>query len=526
MNQLSLELVSAVYDCARIASIKVHHLDDEKFHNFSLALRGFESFLGESVKDDFWRKFLRPLKRYRFDLSSTPLPFYYQSRECPSMAERLRGQLVNCDLSYPMFADYARDLVDRVQVLCGHHPNPIQSACAKIIGQGGPDVAILIKEPRLIPAVESSLSDDPMIGEVEVIGPRQLTGHTCYSRLIVVGPARWYGDYVFQSPRARDIHVLRYRWINDISPSNSVFVGSPQNSGVEWTRGSEITGIGTNEDSALLGSSLTPEDLLPSIDWDDISRTVSGRSKGDCDNEEEDEEYVFAQLFELEGGLVVPLDAAESARSTVLVLDDEETDPIRSMRVANIQPGMFLLVRTGGGGDYIVDVANRLLGASAIRVREDQRVWKDHLRRKVRQDGIHDVILDLKSYGSTRANHVNVRNWMSNRSIKTEDPRDFQAVMRLIGLADRFDNYWKNMTIIRSAHSSAGHQIRKQLMTEVRNTDLRDLEKLGRMDFELVGAEGARLSVVRIQSIHPQSVEIHASRLGNQFEMDRNTWLG
>ena len=526
MNQLSLESVSTVYDCARSAIVKVHHVDDKKFHNFCLLLREFERSLGEYAGHDFWRKFLRPLKRYRFDLSAAPLAFNYQSDDNPGISEGLLNQIANCDLIYPMFADHAHDLVDRVQDLWGYCSNPIQSACDKLMGKDGSDMAILIKEPRLIPAVERALKDDPAIGEVEVIGPRQLTGHTCYSRLIVVGPSRWYGDYVFQSPRAREIHVIRYRWISDSSPSDRVFLGSSQNSLVKWARGSEIAGIGTHEDSVLPRNSLNPEDLLPPINWDDVSRTVVAHSKGDCENEEEDEEYVSAQLFELEGGTIVPLDAAESAKSTVLVLDDEETDPIRSIRVANIQSGMFLLVRTGGGGDYIVDVANRILGANAAKVREAQRIWKDRLRRMVRQDGINEVILNLKSYGSTRANHANVRNWMSFRSIKTEDLKDFHAIMRLIGLADKSDDYWNQMTIIRSTHNRAGHLIRRQLMAEVRNTDLRNLEKLGRMDFELTEAEGARLTAVRVHSIHPQIVEISAARLGNQFEMDENTWLG
>ena len=227
---------------------------------------------------------------------------------------------------------------------------------------------------------------------------------------------------------------------------------------------------------------------------------------GDSDNAEEDEEYVSARLFELEGRIVVPLDAAESAKATVLILDDEEADPIRRIPVTNIEPGMFLLVRTGGGGDYIVVVANRLLGERSVKVREAQRDWKDHLRKKVRQDGIYQVVHDLKSYGSRRANHVNVHNWMSYRSIKTEDPKDFLAVMRLIGLAGRFNDYWKTLTLIDRAHRKAGQLIRKQLLEEVRNADLRGLEKLGRMDFELPGAEGGSLTAVRVQGKHPETV--------------------
>ena len=267
MNHVSLELVNAVYDCARLAKIKVHCVDNAEFHRFCLSLREFEKSLGEFASDDYWRGFLRALRRYRFDSSSAPLPFNNQSDQSTGLVGRLRGMLVGCDLIYPMFADPAGELVERVRALCDSHANPIQSVCADIICRGGPDVAMLIKETRLIPGVERLLSDEPMTGAVEVIGPRQLTGHLCYSRLIVVGPARWYGDYVFQSPRARQIHIVKYRWINDSNPSNGVFTGSPKNSGVVWTVDNKVVGADTEEGPILLSNSLDPEDFLPSVDW-------------------------------------------------------------------------------------------------------------------------------------------------------------------------------------------------------------------------------------------------------------------
>ena len=98
--------------------------------------------------------------------------------------------------------------------------------------------------------------------------------------------------------------------------------------------------------------------------------------------------------------------------------------------------------------------------------------------------------------------------------------------MKLIGLADKFDGYWKTMALIDRAHKKAGQFIRKQLLAEVRNADLRDLEKLGRMNFELPGVEGGNLTTIRIQSVHPQTIEIEVARLGHPFEMDGNPWLG
>ena len=243
-------------------------------------------------------------------------------------------------------------------------------------------------------------------------------------------------------------------------------------------------------------------------------------------NDASEEEYVSARLFQLEGEIVVPLDAAESARATVLMLNHEEDDPVQRVPVSSIEAGMFLLVRTGGRGEYIVSVADRVLGAHAVRARKVQRDWKDRLRRKVRQNGLHQVVQQLKDLGSKRANDVNVRNWMSYRSIKTQDPEDFRAIMRLTGLAAKSDDFWNTMELIDGAHRSAGHLIRRQLLEEVRKTNLQDLEKLGEMDFELPRAEGVHLTAIRIQGAHSQTVDVDVAKLGHPVEMDGNQWLG
>ena len=526
MMNVSLDSVNAVYDCARLAKFDVHHVDDANFQEFCLLLREFERSLGESARDDYWRPFLRLLKRYRFDVSSTPLRFDYTVDRSPSLVEHLKRKLLHCDLIYPQFTDAARKLVGVFLTLIDSHSNPIVTVCANIAGSADGDLAMLIKEPRLIPAVESRLSEEPEFGAVEVVSPAQLRGHYCYSTLIVIGPARWYDEYVLQSPRARHIHIVKYRWMNDSKPSTEVFAGSPTNSGGVWMGGSAFASQGTKESSNPPRNLLDPEDFLPSLDWDDILRLMSPREVGNFAREDEDEEYVTARLFQLEGEQVVPLDSSDGARATVLLFDQESEDPVHRISVADIEAGMFLLVRTEGGGEYIPLVADRILRWSSKKAREIQRDWKDRLRRKVRQNGYDQVVVDLKSFGSKRANYVNLRNWMSYRTIKTDDQRDFRAIMRLIGLADNFKDYWKMMTLILSAHRRAGQLIRKQLLAQVRNADLRDLEKLGRMDFELPGVEGGNLTVVRIQGIYPQTHEIEIAKLGRPIDVDGNIWLG
>ena len=297
MKHVSLDEISTVYDCARLAEFEVHHVDNVEFHRFCLLLNGFERSLGESSKDNFWRPFLRALKRYRFDISSTPLPFDFPTAHSPSLVERLRAELEHSDLIYPQFATPARELVNRVQALHDYHSNPILAACAGIGESDAANVAVLIKETRHISAVEKVLNDEIGIGAVEVISPSQLKGHRCFSELMVFGAVRWYGDYVFQSPRANRIHIVKYRWVNDSFTASQVFIGSKGNSCVDWIGGRKTPSVGSKQSDILPDNSFDAEDLLPSIDWDDVLRMVSARTTDDSDHEEEDEEYVSARLF-------------------------------------------------------------------------------------------------------------------------------------------------------------------------------------------------------------------------------------
>ena len=503
MKQVTIDSVSNIYDCARLVEFEMHLVDDEKFQAFCLSLRKFERSLGELASDDYWRS---------LDHS-------------PDLVNRLKGKLANCGLIYPQFSESAHEMVNIFLTLVDSRSNPIMEACANIPHSGNADIAMLIKEPRLIPAVERRLSTVPELGAVEVISPAQLKGHYCYSNLMVIGPVRWYEEYVFQSPRARHVHIVKYRWMNDIKPTPEVFTSSLGNSGAVWVADNASTRTDPQESLNSPGNTFQPEDFLPSLDWDDVLRRISPRTARDSEREDEGEEYVTARIFQLEGGQVIALDASESSRATILLLSEEE-DPVQRIPIVNIEPGMFLLVRTGGGGEYIPHVADQILREHSSRVREIQKDWKDRLRRRVRIDGYANVVNRLRIYGSKRANDVNLRNWMSYRTIRTNDPSDFRAIMRFIGLRNEFTNYWKAMHQIDSAHRKAGQLIRRQLLAQVRNADLRDLEKLGTTDFEIPGVEGGNLTAIRIQSMHSQTFEIEVAKIGHPIEMDGDSWLG
>ena len=97
---------------------------------------------------------------------------------------------------------------------------------------------------------------------------------------------------MFQSPRARNIHIVKYKWMNDRKLSSEVFAGSAKYSDVGWTDRSFTESATTQNVTPSPENSLDAEDFLPSIDWGTVLQMVSARKVGDSDDVGEEEEYV------------------------------------------------------------------------------------------------------------------------------------------------------------------------------------------------------------------------------------------
>jgi hypothetical protein len=187
--------------------------------------------------------------------------------------------------------------------------------------------------------------------------------------------------------------------------------------------------------------------------------------------------------------------------------------------VTDIEPGMFVLLRTSGGGDYILNLADRILGAEAQHLRALQNEWKSLLRQRGNSSSLHNVSKCLSQLGSLRANEVNVRNWMSDRLIRPVADKDFEAILRFVGLESRLDEFSEAANLINRAHKKAGHEIRTLLLEKVDQSNLHALKQLGKMTFELDEADGGSMTAFRVVEIDPKNRMIPASRIAEPFEI-------
>ena len=144
---------------------------------------------------------------------------------------------------------------------------------------------------------------------------------------------------------------------------------------------------------------IEPEDEQTFVHWASVSRELTRPSDGDLS------EPVLARPAILAGNYAVLL--PEDEDRLVWLLDPHAPSEHRVARVdvADLEPGHVIVLRTAGGGDLIVPIADDILGREAHRLREMQRKWKLQLRSWVRQHRtIRRAATELRRLGCGRAN--------------------------------------------------------------------------------------------------------------------------
>lgn len=233
----------------------------------------------------------------------------------------------------------------------------------------------------------------------------------------------------------------------------------------------------------------------------------------------DEEEYVEARLFLLEGETAVFLDA--NFQQHIIDLQEHGEDQVKKIPVANVEPGMFIILRTSGGGDYIIPLANLFLGEKAQHFRELQDLWKIRLKHKVRMNGLDDVSWKLRNFGSKLATKKqNIRNWMSYRSIRPEDDKDFDAILKFLGLADRLTEFHEAARSIENAHIKAGHHLRKLLLEEVHKSNFKQLQQQGKINFQLSSAASGSMTAFRVVDINTETTRVPYSKIAHLFQVN------
>jgi hypothetical protein len=487
------------------------------FRKYCLALKRFVSLLGDTTQDEFWKPFLFFFKTYRFEMCAAPLPFNHPLNQTEKeLYEALKAKLAMCKEIYPEHEERTNTLLEWYLELKKTDENPLLDNTVKLCNTDKHchnNTGLLIKEPYLVPEVEEVVGQNPLLRDIEIVVPELLKGSKSYRMLIIFGPPRWFPEFIFTSPRARDIHIFNYNWIMGDWKIQPPFIESE---GIKPVASELLAKNQSEERIERLEEFINAEELMP-LNIEDIIKRITQKPTTEREVEEVD-----ARLYEIEGGFVF-LEATPDAKSLVINLEDysedegKESSCIERIPTSDIEPGMFVLLRTRGGGDYIQPIADRIIGEKATSYRDAQRRWKNRLRDATRK-GLFETCIELLDFGSIIANEANVRRWMSERSIKPQTYKDFNAIMQLIGMSNEATEFWKIAHVIDRAHRKAGFHIRKLLLKQVMKSDLKLLEKMGKLDFELPEDDGGSLSVFRVKRVVQETYKIKESQLGHLFK--------
>lgn len=521
---LSIGSATGVYDVASRCEITRHFVDHPKLADVSLLLRSLIQALADEAEDEFWQGVLGQVRRLAFALCSTPLPFSHTAAALRIDWGKLHRQAHFCQQLYPDSHAALSNAIEKLECLSAEADAPF-AAPLEALHRERNGFSVIIRNPRMHRAVEEYFAGMPTLRKAKVVSARQLRGRALCDVLVAIGPCGWFPEYVFSAPRASAIHVMSFRWIRDPWKPGPVFLNGTSKAD-DQSRKHRLGAMprvgGESSGTDQPPSDLSALDLLPPLSaFARAGFLVAGSQSAS-------EETVPARLCHLSGGRAVFIAADEGASS--LIIDPSETGVaiVRRVPADELEPELYLLLRTSGGGDFIAPVAERILGASAADRRAQQAAWKNCLVSKARErfgalsrrELSSRISDDLRSKGLSQARSANVHYWMSSKCIRPRKQEDFAAVLAFAGLGNKAQDTWAAMGDIDRAHRRAGHLIRRMLLQTIAESSLEALERDGEMDFDLGEHDGGTLSAFQIVGVSEEEFDITADRIGVLLDLE------
>ena len=546
-----LKDINSIYKYCTTYSIKVHEVYDQQTYLFSTALKKFQAMLYASDQIEIWKNFTGRLKRYRYLISVSPLPPNSAVFDTSLIHKYLSGflklQQSGSDGSSQIIVA-ANNLLSLFQNVSSERINKLDDRFRLLIRDRNLSygMAIALLEHNLVKPVKIYFNEVLPHNSFEVISIHELKKITAFKKIILFGAPAWLENkgysFLFSSPRSSTLDFISYSWVKNTVNRESAFdcakfdskILNAEKSKIEFERDKHADKQDIEDADTYLP--------VPDISYLKSRLTQSTSAEGSDDIEE----AVNARIIILTGNKAVFIEAEKDSKSFVLNLneeghndnepdqniEDEEDDDVNESsdmlgRYFNddLQEGMFLLLRTGGGGDFIVPVADKILGDMKIKCRGMQKQWKDLLKSKIKEHGIEKVRKMIISAGGTNVHVATIRNWANERNIRPGTPQNFKALLHMLGIEHEFDKYDENAEIILAAHRKAGMHIRRLLIQQIKKSDMKSLLEEGIMRFNLTDIDTcASMTAYRIERILDEIHEVPYYKLGHPVDIGVESW--
>lgn len=526
MIPLSIRNATEVYSDASQCEIVRHWVDHARLAELSRSIRTLVQSLGDEGADEFWRRTLGPIRRTAFALCSTPLPFAHLASTAGMDWDQIHRQVRHSQQLYPDSYETLRSVVVELEHLLLEASTPLMDPLETLCQQHGA-LSVVLRNPRMNRLVADFFAGSRSLRKAKVVSASQLRGPHHGSVLVAIGPCGWFPEYVFSAPRAPAIHVVSYRWIRDGWKPGPLFLHR-SDAANDRSRSHRI-GAMPRISTETTGNGSVPEDLHPPELLPPLPVFGRNGSPYGTSHPDDADDVVPARLCHLSGSRAVFVAADDGSTSLIIDASEMGHAAVRRVPVNELQPGLYLLLRTAGGGDFIAPLADRILGASAGTRRSEQAEWKDRLTRSAverfgsvsRRDLASLVCFELQSQGLSQARPANIHYWMSSKCIRPRKSEDFAAILKFAGLEERTEQLWSAMGEIDRAHRKAGHLIRRMLLQKIAEASLEPLERDGEMEFDLGDQDGGSLSAYQITDVLTQEFEVPADRIGVLLDMEQ-----
>ena len=505
-----IESAERLYDCATLeAPVVTLQASSSVLAQFHWSLREFERSLGDDAEAPDCALVKMLARRLRFEVMGAPVSPGFVVKLNAEGVQRLKDAANRLKHGYPRLGDRAARIVENLDELAADWTNPIlESLEAANMLPLGQQSAMVLAAARLVDRYRGDPAVRRLLGGASVLSPRQLRGQQAYERMLFIGSPRWFSAAAFAAPRAPQLLVASYDVASFHFPNLPRFGElMPTNDSGRPEQTAQPPVVATTRSEAEV------DDLLPRLDLSAVARQRSGQGSAPG------AEVVQAILVRLDGDRGVLLEAGDTSSVLAIQIEADGKPLVTRILVRDIVPDDFVLLRDHGSEDYILPVADRILGLRARELREIQADWKSRVRLAVETRSHLDVALELLDLGSERANETNLRNWMSPRSIRTHDRNDFVALMRFAGLEVEEPAIWDAMAEIDRAHRQAGRVVRSALIKRVSSTNLADLEATGTMKFVLKEIGGEALVARRVLEVASESVRVVQAETGSLFTL-------
>jgi hypothetical protein len=525
MIPLSIGSATEIYGDASQCEITRHWVDHPALANFSRSLRALVQSLGDEAADEYWRNTLGPIRKLAFAFCSTPLPFAHAAALVGTDWGKVNRQVRLCQQLFPDSHEALVSLVQNLERLSAESSSPLIGPLKDLLRQSG-GLSVVMSNSRMNQAVAAYFSENADLRNAKVISAAQLRGARLGGVLAAIGPCDWFPEYVFSAPRAPAIHVISFRWIRDSWKPEPIFLNNSDATAGE-SRNHRIGAMpkvgGESAGNNQSSSDILPADVLPPVPV--FARRALPGTGSESDS---GAETVPSRLCHLSGNRAVFVAADAGASSLIIDTSEMGNAVVRRAPADELEVGIYVLLRTSGGGDFIAPLADRILGDLAGKRRSEQAEWKERLIAKAvekygaisRRELSSRVCLDLNSRGLSQFRPANVHYWMSSKCIRPRKEQDFVAILTFAGLEAKAPELWAAMGDIDGAHRRAGHLIRQMLLQKIADTSLESLERDGEMVFDLGDQDGGTLSAFQITDIVGEEFEVPTDRIGVLLDME------